>query len=66
MAVLLRVTTAPIFNPLTSLFQSDLEELSRISMHQAKKARERITAFIGYGEIEDITDEVLIRLELTH
>ncbi|MCC4855590.1 pilus assembly protein PilZ [Vibrio lentus] len=61
----LRVTTAPIFNPLTSLFQSDLEELSRISMHQAKKLENEITAFIGYGEIEDITDEVLIRLELT-
>ncbi|MEG3221508.1 PilZ domain-containing protein [Vibrio gigantis] len=61
----LRVTTAPIFNPLTSLFQSDLEELSRISMHQAKKLENEVTAFIGYGEIEDITDEVLIRLELT-
>ncbi|WP_299694485.1 PilZ domain-containing protein [uncultured Vibrio sp.] len=62
---ILRVTTAPIFNPLTSLFQSDLEELTRISMHQAKKLENEITAFIGYGEIEDITDEVLIRLELT-
>ncbi|EDK29291.1 hypothetical protein VSWAT3_19821 [Vibrionales bacterium SWAT-3] len=61
----LRVTTAPIFNPLTTLFQSDLEELARISMHQAKKLENEITAFIGYGEIEDITDEVLIRLELT-
>ncbi|PMH78346.1 PilZ domain-containing protein, partial [Vibrio cyclitrophicus] len=61
----LRVTTAPIFNPLTSLFQSDLEELARISMHQAKKLENEVTAFIGYGEIEDITDEVLIRLELT-
>ena len=62
----LRVTTAPIFNPLTSLFQSDLAELSRISMHQAKKLESEVTAFIGYGEIEDITDEVLIRLELSH
>ena len=61
----LRVTTARIFNPLTTLFQSDLEELARISMHQAKKLENEITAFIGYGEIEDITDEVLIRMELT-
>ena len=61
----LRVTTAPIFNPLTTLFQSDLEELARISMHQAKKLENEITAFIGYGEIEDITDEVLILMELT-
>ncbi|MFB9143768.1 PilZ domain-containing protein [Vibrio artabrorum] len=62
----LRVTTAPIFNPLTSLFQSDLEELSRISMHKAKKLESEVTAFVGYGELDDITDEVLIRLELTH
>ena len=61
----LRVSTAPIFDPLTSLFQSDLETIARISMYQAKKLENEVTAFIGYGEMCDITDEVLIRLELT-
>ena len=61
----LRVSTAPVFDPLTSLFQSDLEAIARISMYQAKKLENEVTAFIGYGEMCDITDEVLIRLELT-
>ena len=61
----LRISTAPIFDALTTLFQTDLEELSQISMHQARKLEKEITSLIGYGEMEDITDEVLIRLELT-
>ncbi|NOH97342.1 PilZ domain-containing protein [Vibrio sp. 99-70-13A1] len=61
----LRVSTAPIFNPLSSLFQTDLEELAKVSMHQARKLEKEVTAFVGYGEAEDITEEVLIRLELT-
>ncbi|MGF1752816.1 PilZ domain-containing protein [Vibrio makurazakiensis] len=61
----LRVSTAPIFDPMTTLLQYDLEELTLLSMHQARKLEKEISSFIGYGEIGNITDEVLVRLELT-
>ncbi|USD40646.1 PilZ domain-containing protein [Vibrio sp. SCSIO 43135] len=61
----LRISGAPIFEPLTSLLKLDIEELTQISMHQARSLEKEITATVGYGEIYDITDEVLVRLELT-
>ncbi|PMH41174.1 pilus assembly protein PilZ [Vibrio sp. 10N.286.49.B3] len=61
----LRISTAPIFNPLTSLLQADINELTQISMYQAGKLENEILAMIGYSEIDNITEEVLIRLELT-
>ncbi|WGV99783.1 PilZ domain-containing protein [Vibrio sp. YMD68] len=61
----LRVSGAPIFEPLTSLLKQDIEELTQISMHQARNLEKEISATVGYGEIVDITEEVLVRLELT-
>ncbi len=61
----LRICGSPIFDPMTTLLRKDLDELSHISMHQAKSLEKEITALAGYGEIVDITEEVLIRLELT-
>ncbi len=61
----LRICGSPIFDPMTTLLRKDLEELSHISMHQAKSLEKEITALAGYSEIVDITEEVLIRLELT-
>jgi len=43
----------------------DIDELAQISLHQAKNLEKEIGAIVGYGEIIDITEEVLIRLELT-
>lgn len=62
----LRICGIPVFNPITSLLKRDLTELSAISAHHAKTIEKEIAALSGYGEIVDITDEVLIRLELTH
>ncbi len=62
----LRICGAPIFDPLTTLLRKDLDELSQISMHQAKSLEKEMSALTGYSEIIDITEEVLIRLELTN
>ncbi len=61
----LRICSTPIFDPITSLLRKDLEELSNISMHQARSLEKEICTVVGFSEIIDITEEVLIRLELT-
>ncbi|WP_428772986.1 PilZ domain-containing protein [Vibrio sp.] len=61
----LRVCGVPVFDPLTELLKTDLDELTQLSVHQARSLEKEIQAIVGYGEIVDITDEVLIRLELT-
>ena len=61
----LRVCSAPVFDPMSALLQEDLKELAPISMHQARSLEKEINGIMGYGEITDITEEVLIRLELT-
>lgn len=61
----LRVSSAPVFNAMTALMQKDLEELSQISLHKAHNLEKEILGIVGYGELTDITEEVLIRLELT-
>ncbi|MDF2154442.1 PilZ domain-containing protein [Vibrio sp. CAU 1672] len=61
----IRISTAPIFDPMTSLLRQDLIDLTQFSVHQASKLEKELAALAGYSEIEDITEEVLIRLELT-
>jgi hypothetical protein len=61
---ILRLCSTPIFNPITTLSKKDLEELATISMPHAKKVEKEINTLAGYGELIDITEEVLIRLEL--
>ncbi|MDN3698950.1 PilZ domain-containing protein [Vibrio genomosp. F6] len=61
----LRISGAPVFNSTTSLLQYDIDELTQVSIHDAGKLDKEIRSIIGYGEIVDITEEVMIRLELT-
>lgn len=61
----LRLSGAPVFNSLSHILQKDLLDLTLVNVHTAKVVEKEITDIIGYGEIVDITDEVLIRLELT-
>lgn len=61
----LRISAAPVFDPFTTLMRSDLAELAQISMPHAKALEKELGAMAGFGEIIDITEEVLIRLELT-
>ncbi|MGR5237070.1 PilZ domain-containing protein [Vibrio alfacsensis] len=60
-----RISTAPIFEPLTCLLRQDLNGLTQFSVHQASKLEKELTALVGYSEFEDITEEVVVRLELT-
>jgi hypothetical protein len=62
----LRVCGIPVFNPITALLRQDLDELSSISKFHATKIEKAISSIVGYGEIIDITEEVLIRLEISH
>ncbi|EGU29913.1 PilZ domain-containing protein [Vibrio scophthalmi] len=61
----LRICATPVFDPITALLRKDLEDLSNISMHQARTLEKEICSIVGYSEYIDITEEVLIRLELT-
>ncbi len=61
----IRICSSPIFDPITALLRKDLEELSNISMHQARNLEKEICTIVGYSEYVDVTEEVLIRLELT-
>jgi hypothetical protein len=61
----IRISTAPIFDPMTSLLRQDLSDLTSFSVHQASKLEKELTSLIGYCEFDDITEEVLVRLELT-
>ncbi len=61
----LRLCGAPVFDPMTVLLRRDLDELADISMNQANALEKELSFIAGYGEIIDITEEVMIRLELT-
>ncbi|MGC9421753.1 MULTISPECIES: PilZ domain-containing protein [Vibrio] len=60
----LRICAAPVFDPFTTLLQSDLNELALINLSQAKNLEKEIGSIVGYGELADITEEVLTRLEI--
>jgi len=61
----LRVSGMPIFESSTNLLNSELGNLAKSTMHHARALEKEFNSLIGYGELVDITDEVLIRLELT-
>ncbi|RTZ16060.1 PilZ domain-containing protein [Vibrio aquaticus] len=61
----IRICGAPVFDAMTALIRKDLTELTQISTHQARSLEKEINNIVGYGELIDITEEVLIRLELT-
>ncbi len=62
----IRLSTLPIFDSMTSILQQDLTELADLSLHQASKLETELTSLVGYCEFEDITEEVLVRLELSN
>ncbi|WP_299018801.1 PilZ domain-containing protein [uncultured Photobacterium sp.] len=60
----LRITAVPVLNPMTALTGLELGELARMTLHRARALEMEFTSLIGCGEIYDITDEVLVRLEI--
>ncbi len=60
----LRISTAPIFSPITSLLDQELQQLTQINIQQTAKLETELTSTCGYCEIEDVTQEVITRLEI--
>ncbi|MCL9773311.1 PilZ domain-containing protein [Vibrio methylphosphonaticus] len=63
---ILRVSSGPVFDALTTLMKKDINELLTLSLSHARNLENEMTAICGYCEIIDITEEVLIRLELNY
>lgn len=62
---ILRFTAVPVFNAFTQLMRQDLNELAQVSMSQAQTLEKEFAALAGFGELIDITKEVLSRLKIT-
>ncbi|PSW18928.1 PilZ domain-containing protein [Photobacterium sanctipauli] len=60
----IRVTAVPVLSPMTALIGKELGELARMTLHRARALEEELSSLIGCGELHDITDEVLVRLEI--
>ena len=60
----LRITAAPVLSPMTALIGKELGDLARLVLHRARALEQELNSLIGSGEIHDVTDEVLIRLEI--
>ncbi|MGF1685632.1 PilZ domain-containing protein [Photobacterium japonica] len=63
--IALRITAVPVLSPMTTLIRRELGELARLTLHRARALEEELSTLMGCGELHDITDEVLIRLEIT-
>ncbi|USD64747.1 PilZ domain-containing protein [Vibrio sp. SCSIO 43136] len=61
----LRISGMPIFESTTNLLKEELSTLAKATLHHARILEKEFTSLVGYGELVDITDEVLVRLELT-
>lgn len=61
----LRLSGMPIFESTSNLLNLELGDLAKATMHHARALEKEFNSLVGYGELVDITDEVLIRLELT-
>lgn len=58
----MRISGVPIFEPYAKLMKEDLLELSQVSQHQARNLEKEISGILGYGELVDVTAEVIARL----
>ncbi|PWI35243.1 PilZ domain-containing protein [Vibrio albus] len=61
----LRISAVPVTSGITHILSEQLENLAAAAIHRARALEKEFSAIMGYGELTDITDEVLIRLELT-
>lgn len=62
--IAIRITAVPVLNPMTALIRKELGELARLTMHRARTLEMEFSSLMGCGELFDITDEVLVRLEI--
>jgi hypothetical protein len=61
----LRISAVPVTTTITHILGEQLENLAAAAIHRARALEKEFSSIMGYGELTDITDEVLIRLELT-
>jgi hypothetical protein len=61
----IRISASPVNKVMTELLRRELEEIAVDAIHHARSLENEFSGLIGYGEIVDITEEVLVRLELT-
>ena len=61
----IRISGVPVATTITHILNEQLHNLAAAAMHRARALENEFNAIVGYGELIDITDEVLIRLELT-
>ncbi len=61
----IRISGSPVSKTLTTLLKHELEEIAIEAIHHARALEQEFLGLVGYGELVDITDEILIRLELT-
>jgi len=61
----LRITGVPVASASTQLLIKKLSDLASSTLHHARVLEKEFGSIVGYGEITDITEEILIRLELT-
>ena len=57
-------TFVPVFEPITTTLLNTINELAIFSMNHAKALEKEIGSIVGYGELVDITEEVLTRLDI--
>ncbi|AUI87444.1 pilus assembly protein PilZ [Vibrio azureus] len=60
----IRLSIMPISDPFTSLLHHELNELTQLGIHLASKLEKELAHLTGYSEIQDITEEVVLRLAL--
>ncbi len=60
-----RISGVPVTTGITQILGEQLENLAAATIHRARALEKEFSSINGYGELIDITDEVLIRLELT-
>ncbi|NOI64848.1 PilZ domain-containing protein [Vibrio sp. 99-8-1] len=61
----LRLSGIPVENSITKILSKKLSKLASGSFHQTKSLEKEFASIIGFGEFIDVSEEVLIRLELT-
>ncbi len=61
----IRISASPVNSVLTEILRRELEEIAVDAIHHARSLENEFASLVGYGEIVDITEEVLVRLELT-
>ena len=62
----LRINSLPVLDPITTLTRKNISELVQINLSTARNLEKEIQSIVGFAEFTDITEEVLLRLGISH